>query len=224
MTKEDQVWGFSSDLYRSFHVDFTEETKTDNYGITCYRYELPLQEVAAPNYNPENTCYCDGNFFFEHYDTDFDCYEQSSSMIIATNANSGVPLAVGLPHFLGAEAFLENVQGDFAPSEAEHTTFLEYEPLSGGCMRAGKKIQQSLIVVKDQHYEILDAISEFDNTIVMPIVWENESFVIPEDYEEAVYVDLVLTLEIIKYVWICGLCLGLVLFVIPCSRRFFCGK
>lgn len=186
LTENDPVYAFSSELYRSFQLNFTENTASDNYDIPTLRYEFPLFQVAAPNRNPENACYCDDNFALNYYDTKFDCYEEISGSVIASDANGGVPVMVSLPHFLGSDYLLNYVNGQFDQNYEKYSTFIEYEPKFGTAFRAAKKIQTSFFVPKSGNYDILDAISEADNTLIVPITWANENFIMPEDYEKGI--------------------------------------
>ena len=68
---------------------------------------------------------------------------------------------------------------------------MNYHKLSGLPLTADDRFQFSLAVTTDRNYNIF---REMDSqTTIMPLIWVNESFIIPEAFEKIIW-----SLEVVK--------------------------
>lgn len=210
LKKGEDIWAFSADLFRSFYVGYTNEVKSANYDIPTYHYDVQPVLFAAPNDNPENSCYCYGNFWWDNKNTEVDCHEISGG-IIGDAASLGIPILLSLPHFLWGDKLREIAYGNFNPNPEEHNTYLEYEPVTGTAILAEKRIQQSLVAVKDNNWGMFKDIDLANRTVIMPLVWVVEASAISEELEKELYTSSVLLLNILLGVYISLIVLGVLL-------------
>ena len=234
LEKDEAVWLFSADIFRSIFANYTGTDKSPEYGMEVYTYEADSIVFAPPKENPDNSCFCKGNFFWDEKITGLDCNEIGGGIVI-DEPNFGIPLLVSLPHFLDGNIWrnLTDPRSEFQPSQDEHVTQLAFEPLSGTAITAGKKLQQSVVAVKTKNWDIFNNIQEDENgakSIVMPLVWVNESVVISPELEKEIYISAVIGMEILLAAWISFIVVGVLMIVISCyvvgfkeaSCRAFC--
>ena len=149
----DTAWIFSPDAYRSLYLNYTGISKTKNYGVKTYRYELDIETIfAGPNNNPENACYCYGNWFWDERNHGLDCNEMDGGYI-PDAAWFGVPLLLTFPHFTAGEKWRNLARGEYFPNKTNpnYQTFMESEPISGASMKVASRLQQNLAITKDKH-------------------------------------------------------------------------
>ena len=112
-----------------------------------------------------------------------------------------------LPHFLyGTDELRAKARGDLNPGP-EHDTVLEYEPTTGGLMNAAKRLQFSLFLNKDESFNLYQGMDE--NTMVIPLIWINESFVLPPEYESEA-AEALAFIEIFYWIQVAAMVIGVV--------------
>lgn len=210
LKKGEKIWIFSPDLFRSFYLDYVDEARSPAYNIQTYRYEASSYLYERPNVNPDNACFCYGNYWWDTKDNGLDCLNLAGGYV-ADVANFGIPLLLSSPHFLDGEPLREIAYGDFNPNREEHCTYLEFESISGTAIKAAKRIQESLVQVRDPHYPMLANIPLDEKTIIMPLLWLNESVTITEDLEQEIYISAVVGLQVLMAAYIILIAGGVIL-------------
>lgn len=205
---------FSGDLFRSFDLQFTEKTRSPADKLDVYRYDADEFIFASPNKNPDNQCFCIPEFWDT---TTMNCTTQLAGGMVTSRATLGLPLVLSLPHFLWGPEWQARSGGDFHPTVEQHGTWLEFEPTTGTPMVANKRIQQSLAIVRDDTYDIYK--NMLQDTIVMPLVWVNESFIIEPQLEDDIYLGIVTLPTIILAVGGCCIAIGAVLIAAGFFRK-----
>jgi len=213
--KKDSINVFSPDVFRTIYGNFSDVVKSKYYGIDTYEFRTLEEVFASPVVNPINSCFCDPTFFDEK-PTDINCTETGGG-IIPFKANSGIPLLVSLPHFIYGEQFYNYVNGDFSQNEEEFSSKFYFEPVSGSIVSAKKRLQQSLVVTQDKNYPMLDNMPQ--TTLIMPLVWINESVSISEELEKELYDGVVVGTNLILGLWIGCISLGAVLLIVGCCIK-----
>jgi len=169
---------FSSDLCRSLYLPF--EKTVMHGGLTLNRYVLTKEVLAK---SPANDCYCTD---------DFTCRD---SMMNLSPCKRGAPIITSTPHFyLGAEEDISAITG-LNPSKEQHQTFLDIEPTTGVTFQAHKRIQISLPLKRYAAASELQNVTE----LIHPVLWLNESAVVPVERAEALYSKLTVPGLVVKY-------------------------
>ncbi|CAG0902808.1 unnamed protein product, partial [Cyprideis torosa] len=167
MDKDEKVYIFNTDLCRSIYAVYRKEI--EHRGIKGYRYEVPEEVLYGWEKNPDNRCFC-----LEELDNSEACL--GDGLLDLSGCENHVPLIMSLPHFLSAEqSTMDMVAGGLSPSEEEHQTYLEIEPLTGLPLRLAKKVQFNLKI--SHELTGLVAMADFikhGNTTILPLVWVNE--------------------------------------------------
>ena len=123
----------------------------DLKGIEVYRFTLKPSTLAAPKDNPDNMCFCrdpkitknctmagvldissckDGQLTFVFVYCFINTLSSLAFFSTFTVAiSTGTPIYISLPHFLyGSASLTQDVLG-LKPSEEDHFTFLDVEPV-----------------------------------------------------------------------------------------------
>ena len=217
------ISAFVPDVYRPLDLYFEEKSRSPNNLFDTFTFESIPYSFESPKFNPDNQCYCEtpvwdstrrGNKLLNST-----CYENSGSITVQNDETLGLPLTVGLPHFVMSN--VDNVKGDFDRGNwEEYKSELGIEPISGTIVTADKKFQQGMSLVKDLDFKIYENMP-FD-TMSFPLVWVNESIVVPEylEQEQADSIDLLEILEIVQIVSTVIGASGVVIFSFLLYKRF----
>uniref|UniRef100_A0A2P2HY80 Lysosome membrane protein 2-like n=1 Tax=Hirondellea gigas TaxID=1518452 RepID=A0A2P2HY80_9CRUS len=193
ITPDTQIRMYSSDLCRSLYFNF--EKKVYHGNLELYRYILPYDVLAQ---TPENECFCAD---------EFTCRD---SMVNLSPCKKGSPVLASTPHFyMGANESINAIVG-LNPSKFEHETFLDIEPNTGVTFQAHKRIQISMPL---KRYSALSALSKVKE-VILPIVWLNESALVPEDRANALYSKLTMPTIVVGYVCMALMALGTLLLIL----------
>jgi lysosome membrane protein 2 len=150
--KEHNLTAFISELYRSGYFSFTE-VKT-LYGINLYRYVLPRDELVSANQDPG--FYANG---------------PNGLLNLTAVFEENAPVFASKPHFLDADkGYLNNVTG-MDPVRSLHDSNLDVEPITGAVMRAAKRIQINLRLVRNSDFVETEKIMPL---LMMPVFWASE--------------------------------------------------
>ncbi|XP_041825096.1 lysosome membrane protein 2c [Melanotaenia boesemani] len=163
ITKNEMLYMFSSDLCRSLYALYEEDVAVR--GIPGYRFVPPSKVFANLSVNPANAGFCvpAGNCL-------------GSGLLNVSACKQGAPIIMSSPHFYQAdERFVRDVFG-MRPQKDQHQTAIDIEPLTGFILQAAKRIQVNVYVEK------ISTFSQTGNvkTVVIPVVYLNESVVIDE--------------------------------------------
>lgn len=168
---------YVSELCRSIYAEYEKDVR--HGALTLYRFVLPPRLLAN---SPENQCYC----------TDpFTC---RASMINVAPCRNGAPVVMSTPHFYqGSAQDVAELQG-LAPSAEEHQTYLDVEPNTGVTFRAAKRIQVNMPL---RRYADLPAFRGVPD-VVVPVLWVNESAVVPLERTHALHRSLTLPFTLVS--------------------------
>lgn len=167
---------YVSELCRSIFAEYQRDVR--HGALTLYRFVLPPRLLAN---TPENQCYC----------TDpFTC---RASMINVAPCRNGAPVVMSTPHFYqGSAEDVAELRG-LAPRAVEHETFLDVEPNTGVTFRAAKRIQVNIPL---RQYASLPAFRAVPD-VVLPVLWVNESAVVPLERTHALHRTLTLPFTLV---------------------------
>lgn len=188
---------YTAELCRSIFAEFQREV---SHGpVTLYRYVLPDRLLAN---TPENKCYCTD---------DFTC---RASMINVSPCRKGAPVVMSTPHFYqGDPEDAQQVDG-LRPRAEEHETYLDVEPTTGVTMRAAKRIQVNMPLRRYSNLPSFRNVSD----VIFPILWVNESAVVPLERTQALHRTLTLPFTLVTVgTWVL-VGLGLLLLVVAAVK------
>lgn len=178
---------YSSDLCRSLYLTYEKTVYHGN--LELYRYTLPREVLAQTR---ENDCYCTD---------EFTCRD---SLVNLSPCKKGSPVVASTPHFyMGTNETINEVSG-LNPNKEEHQTYLDVEPNTGVTFRAHKRIQISMPLKRYSSVPSLAKVRE----VILPILWLNESAVVPEDRANALHSKLTVPVIVVHYVCIAMVVVG----------------
>ncbi|XP_039251289.2 platelet glycoprotein 4-like [Styela clava] len=173
MNKDETMYIFVDDICRSMYAEFYEEVNIK--GVPGWEYRIPRQLFEAPSTYEPNECWCP--------DLSLDVCQHSGGLPLSS-CLYGAPIFMTSPHFLYAEYYLDFVEG-LEPNEDDHATPLVYEPSTGICIRADKRLQINMYMMPFEHYDIMNKFP--DMYYVFPILWLNESYIVSDDDAASMY-------------------------------------
>lgn len=166
LNKNKPLYIFSSDICRSIKATFEKTVKV--LGVPAYRYVGPPEVFQNATENPANIGFCTPN----------EKHCLPGGLLNVSNCHEDAPVVMSLPHFLYSEgSVLDMVQGEINPVKEEHQTAFDLEPNTGAPMQVFKRLQ---INVYQKSYPFFVDFAHLSSAYV-PIVWINESSVVPED-------------------------------------------
>ena len=191
---------YVSELCRSIYAVYEKDV---NLGpLTLFRFVLPKEIFAETE---ENKCYC------------VDEFSCRSSMINVSPCRDGSPVVISTPHFYqGRKKDVDELMG-LNPTKEQHETYLDIEPNTGAVLRAAKRIQINMIFKlssKNPSYKSVPS-------VIMPILWVNESVTIPESRAEALSKSLALPSKILTYTCWTLIALGIILIFASIIKGIF---
>lgn len=114
------------------------------------------------------------------------------------------------PHFYhGDPEDIAQVVG-LNPQAEEHETYLDIEPITGVTFRAAKRIQVNIAL---RHYSNLPSFASVPE-IVLPVLWANESVVVPLERTNALHRTLTLPFLLLKVATGVLVALGVILIIV----------
>ena len=193
VSRRSLLWLYVAELCRSIYAEYEKDVQ--HGALTLYRYVLPPRLLAKTE---ANECYCNDNFTCR------------ASMINVAPCRKGAPVVMSTPHFYnGAPEDVALLQG-LAPHAAEHETYLDVEPHTGVTFRAAKRIQVNIPL---RQYGSLPAFRAVPD-VILPILWVNESAVVPIERTHALHRTLTLPFTLVTVGVAVLVTLGVVLIVV----------
>ncbi|WAR00806.1 SCRB2-like protein [Mya arenaria] len=170
LSVKDLVWGYDEPLINKtvtllqelglpIHID-------DHFGlfvgqgIDLYRFSTPPDVFMSHIDNPANQGYCTPSD---------NCLP--SGLLNMENCHDGAPLVFSQPHFLNADKAVINGVYGMHPNIEEHGTFIDIEPNTGAAFYAAKKLQANIALERVPNIKSTLKLP----TVVLPVVWLNES-------------------------------------------------
>jgi lysosome membrane protein 2 len=145
---DDEVYIFSSDLCRSFRLEFSEKRK-NTFGIENYRFILPGNVYSnsgdhrdfclniTRNRTHQVECLSDGLMSMR---TCIKCKFINLNrkylfriICLVSGSSVSIPLPIysSFPHFLDAAPSVQNGIQGLSPNELKHRSFMDIEPITG---------------------------------------------------------------------------------------------
>lgn len=184
LLRKDNVKMFTAELCRSIYA--TYEKDVQHGPLTLYRYVLPDELLAE---SEENKCYCPD---------DFTC---RAGMMNVGPCKGGKPIIMSTPHFYQGNIEDARKLDGLNPIKEEHQTYLDLEPNTGVVFRAAKRLQVNMPLRRYADMPSLKNVPE----LIYPILWVNESAVVPMDRTLKLHTALTRPKYLVKVV-----CMGLV--------------
>jgi len=184
LLRENNVKLFTAELCRSIYAVYEKDVQ--HGPLTLYRYVLPDRLLAESD---ENKCYCPD---------DFTC---RAGMMNIGPCQEGKPIVMSTPHFYQGNIEDARLLEGLEPIKEEHETYLDLEPNTGVVFRAAKRLQVNMPLRRYADLPSLKNVPE----LIYPILWVNETAVVPMDRTEKLHKTLTLPHFVIKVV-----CWGLV--------------
>nr|ANQ46505.1 sensory neuron membrane protein 2 [Phyllotreta striolata] len=169
--KTDMVFeSFSEDICR--HVALEYDSKDAVKEIAGYKF-VAKNDTFSSKTNKENSCFCSNRT--KTFTTAEGCPEDG---IIDLTPCKGGPVMVSFPHLLYAdEGYARSVEG-LRPVKSRHEPFVILEPLSGLPLYGSQRIQFNMFLRPIEGMENPWNVSRS----LLPLIWVEESFVIPDQF------------------------------------------
>ncbi|XP_036375590.1 platelet glycoprotein 4 [Megalops cyprinoides] len=203
LDKKKQLYFFSSDICRSVSAEF--DSSQDLKGIEVYRFMLPALTLAAPSTNPDNLCYCKDTLVTRN------C--TMAGVLDVSSCRDGAPIYISLPHFLHGSAFLREAVIGLNPSEDQHSTFLDVEPITGFTMRFAKRLQVNMMYGPSNTITVLKQIKDYT---IFPVLWLNETAALDDETADMFKAELTSRIQLLEAVQVALLSVGSIVCVL-CS-------
>lgn len=156
MTRDQNIFSFSSDMCRSYHLVFKEDRRI--FDINTLGFHLPENLFHNSTSNPFNDGFCEGDCLGNGVQNISKCY-------------GGLSGFISQPHFLNAdEKFSEDIIG-LESNEDKHETVMYFEPTTGVPIYGNVRFQISFFLPNDDTIELVKNLKP----VLMPILWFDES-------------------------------------------------
>ncbi|XP_045463768.1 sensory neuron membrane protein 2-like [Harmonia axyridis] len=161
--------------------------------INGYKFTLLNNSLDSPKHNSENFCYCINRT--RTMDGKHGCLKDG--LLDLTNC-IGAQVLLSFPHLMYADKeYLDSVEG-LSPDPALHETFVILEPTSGVPLKVAKRVQFNMFLRAIEDVATLENLTN----AVLPLLWIEESLILPDKYTNKLKKELLnklLILEIFKY-------------------------
>jgi len=183
LTRESRVEIFVPDICRNIYMDFEREylyKGPDGLSseIPGYMYRTP-ESVFQSASNPKNHCYCSPNLPKSPVDW---CKELDGFSMI-DQCQFGAPAIASAPHFLSASDFFFDKLDGLQPDEAQHVSYVVYEPTSGSIIHNAKRLQVNFLLTPNDQLDFMP----LKEAIPMPMFWLNETMKLDAGTTEEMY-------------------------------------
>ena len=154
ISREENITAFIDQIYRSGYFSYQKDV--DVYGLNCYQYGIPYEEMANSTINPLNKGYYSngpsGLFNFSIY------------------APFNLPIFVSKPHFLDADPIVSRNIIGLKPNRSKHDSYVNVEPLTGFVLGAAKQLQFNIQLNSSGSQKEMKNL----RTVLFPIFWASE--------------------------------------------------
>jgi len=177
---EDDLWIFTTDLCRSLAMKYLEDNDVD--GVNTVRYSIPKDAWNINKTN--NVCFCPE--LAQRWDDS--CIQGSEDPTTLNIQDCGItschdglldvsecmlsPVVMSFPHFYLAEQQLSyfDAESGLAPSESEHMTYFDIEPVSGIVLTSHKRFQVNMPLKPTGKSNIV-FLENIQDIPAFPVVW-----------------------------------------------------
>ncbi|XP_064480523.1 platelet glycoprotein 4-like [Ornithodoros turicata] len=144
---------FIPDLLRSLPLSYAGKSVVNR--IKTRRFSLDEKAFASAELVPENACYAGSRTL-------------PSGLADLGPLRMGAPIAMSLPHFLNANASLQNAIQGLKPNGEQHMLYLDSDPVTGVTLAARARIQLNVLL---QQVPGFDPFKNIQSQVV-PLFWQ----------------------------------------------------
>uniref|UniRef100_A0A8C5AWT5 Platelet glycoprotein 4 n=1 Tax=Gadus morhua TaxID=8049 RepID=A0A8C5AWT5_GADMO len=193
-------------------VSSTFRETQDLWGIEVYRYVLPPSTFASPSINPDNKCFCTEKLVSRN------C--SMAGVLDVGPCRGGAPVYISLPHFLHGSDYLRQDVLGLNPSEENHFTYLDIEPITGFTLSFAKRLQVNMMYGPSKVISVLKHVKEYT---VFPIVWLNETATLDEATADRIKAELFSRINLLENVQMSLIGIGAATFAL-CLVSYCCVR
>lgn len=167
--KDERLDIFAPDLCRTLQIEYIATTSIRS--IELYRFGISQNFFKPINDNEETNCYCTkGGEEKKRF-----C---SYKALIDVSSCRRKPIILSTPHFYNGDDRLREAVVGLSPSASAHDTNIDVEPMTGAVLRVRRRLQVNLEMKPN---DIIDESNKLNAPIVHPILWMEQSIVIPDE-------------------------------------------
>ena len=202
LTKDYKVYMFSMDICRSVYAQYYGTSYSKYGNVKLHRFRAPKEALEKPSKNPDNAGFCTplGQ-----------CMGTGVLNISTCQKVDGfhIPIVISFPNFYMAEDRYINAVEGMNP-QSDHATEIDLEPITGVIFYGARRMQINIQLTQ------MPNMPQFGNiqSVVLPILWVNESVSIDEQHAAIVKNELLLPKQIATIAQYVSIAVGITLFLI----------
>ena len=155
ISRTENITAFIDQIYRSGY--FSYQRDIDVFGLNCYQYGIPYEEMANSTVNPLNE--------------GFYSFGPSGLFNFSVYAPFNLPIFISKPHFLDADPVVfRNIIG-LVPNRSKHDSYVNVEPLTGFVLGAAKQLQFNIKLNRSETQKEMKYLRE----VLFPIFYASEN-------------------------------------------------
>ena len=155
ISRGENLTAFIDQIYRSGYFSYVRDVEV--YGVSCYQYGIPYEEMANATMNPQNA--------------GFYSFGPSGLLNFSIYAPFNLPIFVSKPHFLDTDPIVSRNISGLMPNRSKHDSYVNVEPLTGFVLGAAKKLQFN---VQLNRSDTQRGMKNLPN-VLFPIFWASET-------------------------------------------------
>ena len=160
ISRSENITAFIDQIYRSGYFSYQKDVNV--FGLNCYQYGIPYEEMANSTINPQNE--------------GFYSYGPSGLFNFSVYAPFNLPIFVSKPHFLDADPVVSSNIIGLVPNRSKHDSYVNVEPLTGFVLGAAKKLQFNIQLNSSETQKEMKYLRE----VLFPIFWASETGIASE--------------------------------------------
>lgn len=168
--KDEKLDIFAPDLCRTLTIEFIKTTSIRS--IELYRFGIAPSFFKPIDFNDETRCYC--------VKRSHDAKQKFCKLrgVVDVSSCRKKPIVLSTPHFYNGDPILRQQVDGLSPSEAEHDTFIDIEPMTGAVLRVRRRLQVNVEMNPTEGFNKSQVLKD---KIIHPFIWLDQSIVIPDE-------------------------------------------
>lgn len=200
--KDEKLDIFAPDLCRTLSIEFIKTTSIRS--IELYRFGISSSFFKPIDFNDETRCYCVKG---SHEAKQKFC---KLSGVVDVSSCRKKPIVLSTPHFLNGDPSLRQQVEGLSPSEAEHDTFIDIEPMTGAVLRVRRRLQVNVEMGPTDGFKSSQVLKD---KIIHPFVWLDQSIVVPDELAQKLENKLTKIVRMVRILCYAGLITGPIILV-----------
>lgn len=165
--KDEKLDIFAPDLCRTLTIEYVKTVSIRS--IELYRFGISPSFFKPIESMNDTKCYC---------------VKKNSEVckyggIIDAASCRKKPIIVSTPHFYNGDDTLRDKVEGLEPSQAEHDTYIDIEPMTGNVLRARRRLQVNLAMKRYEKMPMTDFLKK--GSLIHPILYIDQNVAIPDD-------------------------------------------